>query len=124
MTKQVLNVGQCGPDHAAISRTLKSHFDVDVQMVETHDEAMLKLQNNTYDLVLLNRIFDATGTQGMHTLKALKSEQSMTRVPVMLVSNYEDAQQAAVEAGALPGFGKSQLADPLTADRLQEVLGD
>ncbi len=124
MTKQVLNVGQCGPDHASISRMLKSHFDVAVDLAETHEEAVIKLQNGAYDLVLLNRVFDATGTEGMLTLQAIKAQQSMAGVPVMLVSNYQDAQQKAVAEGALPGFGKSQLADPLTTDRLQAILGE
>jgi CheY-like chemotaxis protein len=123
MTRQVLNVGQCGPDHVRISRMLREHFDVDVVMAETHDEAMTRLRQESFDLVLLNRIYDATGSQGMDTLRALKSDEATREIPVMIVSNYEDAQEAAVAEGAVPGFGKASLDDPRTAARLQEVLG-
>jgi hypothetical protein len=40
----------------------------------------------------------------------------------MLVSNYGDAQADAVAIGALRGFGKVELRDPATRDRLAEVL--
>ena len=36
--------------------------------------------------------------------------------------DYEDAQQEAVAAGALPGFGKSALQGPLVAERLRPFL--
>ncbi len=41
----------------------------------------------------------------------------------MLVSNYADAQKEAVEAGALPGFGKADLGDGQTHERLRNALG-
>ena len=40
----------------------------------------------------------------------------------MLVSNYEDAQASAVEAGALPGFGKSELRGERVKRLLAEAL--
>lgn len=124
MTKQILNVGQCGPDHIHITQLLKDNFDVQVQLAETHDEAVLKLRNGEFDLVLLNRIYDATGTQGLDTLRVIKSDDATCGIPVMLVSNYEEAQVSAVAEGALPGFGKSALADPVTVERLATVLGE
>jgi hypothetical protein len=42
----------------------------------------------------------------------------------MLVSNLDHAQQAACDAGALPGFGKASLNDPTTIERLSACLGD
>ena len=124
MTRKILDVGQCGPDHIRISRMLKDNFDVDVQMAETHNEAMLKLRNGDFDLILLNRIYDATGGQGLDTLRALKSDDATSGIPVMLISNYEEAQQSAVAEGAVQGFGKSELADPATADRLRQFLAN
>ena len=41
----------------------------------------------------------------------------------MLVSNYADAQSAAVDAGAVRGFGKSQLGEPDTVKNLKIYLG-
>ena len=42
---------------------------------------------------------------------------------MMLVSNYEDAQNEAVAAGALPGFGKASLGQPHMLARLRPLLG-
>ena len=44
--------------------------------------------------------------------------------PSMLVSNYAEAQQAAEAAGALPGFGKSQVADPETRRRISGLIAE
>ena len=41
---------------------------------------------------------------------------------VMLVSNYEDAQEAAVSAGALPGFGKREIGTDKVRDLLRDAL--
>ena len=122
MLKRVLSVGQCGPDHHSISTFLKRHFDVEVAAVDSQQEAIQAVQDNAFDLVLLNRIFDATGTEGMETLRQLKSNATTSEVPVMLVSNFADAQETAVAEGALPGFGKSALDLPDTRERLQNIL--
>ena len=41
----------------------------------------------------------------------------------MLVSNYPEWQQAAIAAGALPGFGKAELNRAETREKLAAVLG-
>jgi hypothetical protein len=56
-------------------------------------------------------------------IRQLTQRQPQVMVPVMLVSNYEDAQREAVAAGAQPGFGKAALGQPQTLARLKEVLG-
>jgi len=43
-------------------------------------------------------------------------------VPVMLVSNYQEAQQQAVGAGAVPGFGKDSLGRPSMIALLKPFL--
>jgi hypothetical protein len=42
----------------------------------------------------------------------------------MLVSNYADAQQAAVAAGALPGFGKREIGTPKVKELLRSALAE
>ena len=122
--KRVLSVGQCMPDNAGIGRMLKSNFDVEVDVAESHADAVRMATESAFDLVLLNRIYDATGTEGMDTLKALKSGDSTRNTPVMVVSNYPDAQESAVANGAEMGFGKSALNDPNTIERLRPFLAD
>jgi two-component system chemotaxis response regulator CheY len=127
MSKRVLSIGQCGFDHGGITRFLQSHFDVSVTEADDEREALDELASKSYDLVLVNRKFDADGSDGVAFIRRLKSGQDgaaggAADVPVMLVSNHDDAQERAVDAGALPGFGKSQLNDA-AAERLRDVLG-
>ena len=77
----------------------------------------------TYDLILINRLMDADGSPGMDILSTLKSDSATKDVPVMIVSNYADAQDAAVAAGAVKGFGKSALNADSTKEALAKYLG-
>ncbi len=120
-SRRVLNVGQCGFDHGNIARLLRDHFAADVDRADTLDQAEQRLAAETYDLVLVNRIVDADGAEGLEFIHRLQ-ERSESAPPVMLVSNLPDAQQAAVAAGAVPGFGKSELTAPATFERLQPYL--
>ncbi|MDG2012037.1 MAG: hypothetical protein P8J33_00935 [Pirellulaceae bacterium] len=122
MPKRVLNVGQCGPDNDMLSRFLTQNFSVTIRQAETHDEALAAVQEEGFELVLLNRIYDATGSQGVETLRSLKSIPATADISVMLVSNLDEAQQEAVAEGALPGFGKAALQAPETIERLSAVL--
>jgi CheY-like chemotaxis protein len=119
--KRVLSVGQCWADHSSISRTLQHHFGADVIGADSTEAALDQLSREAFDLVLVNRVFDADGTSGLQLIKQLKQEGS-EQVPVMLVSNYEDAQQEAVSAGAVPGFGKAALGLPLMLAKVKPFL--
>ena len=122
MPPRVLDVGQCVPDHAAIRRLLESKFSA--QVVQTHGlaDTLAELRQREFSLVLVNRKLDADYSDGMEILKQIKTDPKLAAVPVMLVSNYPDAQQQAVEAGAEMGFGKAQLASGETHARLAAVL--
>ncbi len=47
----------------------------------------------------------------------------MALLVAVFVSNFPEAQQEAVEAGAEPGFGKAQFEDPEVVRRLASILG-
>jgi DNA-binding NtrC family response regulator len=111
MAKRVLSVGQCVPDQSMLSAFLRREFSAEVQTADTADEAMSMLHNGPFDLVLVNRLFDADGGSGIDLVKSIKSGAVTANLPVMLVSNHADAQQRAVTAGAEHGFGKAQLGD-------------
>ena len=121
-SKRVLSVGQCGADHGTISRTLRHQFGVVVVPVDSPEAAMAKLEKESFDLVLVNRLLDVDGSSGLDVIRQIKSGESSRAVPVMLVSNYEDAQRDALDAGAEPGFGKATLGHPETLLRLQPYL--
>ncbi|MGD9634159.1 MAG: response regulator [Pirellulales bacterium] len=121
--KRVLDVGQCGPDHAAIRRYLTNHFDVEI--VQTHglSDTLSELRAGHFDLVLINRKLDADYSDGIEILREIKRAAEVAHVPVMLVTNYADHQDAAVAAGAHRGFGKLEFDDPATREKLAAVLG-
>ncbi len=119
---RVLSVGQCAFDQGSITRTLEHAFDVRVQGAVARDDALEALRSEPFDLVLVNRILDRDGSSGLDLIRAIKADPELAGVPVMLVSNYGDAQADAVAIGALRGFGKVELRDPATRDRIAEVL--
>lgn len=122
MTKRVLDVGQCGPDHATIRNYLTANFDCEV--VQTHGPAdtLAELRSGRFDLVLINRKLDADYSDGIEILRAIKADTATEGVPVMLVTNYADHQEAAVAAGAHRGFGKLEFDRVETREKLAAVL--
>jgi CheY-like chemotaxis protein len=124
MSKRVLNVGQCGPDHATISSYLRRHFDCDVFQAHGVSDTLQQLKDGQVDLVLVNRKLDADYSDGIEIIRQIKADPQIARVPVMLVTNYPEHQQAAEAIGAIRGFGKLEFENPDTRDRLAAVLGD
>ena len=121
---RILDVGQCGFDHSAISGYLADRFGALVERADTQDEVRRMLQSARYDLVLINRVLDLDGSSGLDLLRTLK-QAAMTaagRRPVILVSDYPEAQRAAQELGAVPGFGKASLHSPATYARIKALL--
>jgi len=122
-SKRVLDVGQCPPDHVAIRQLLASHYAVEVTPVATPAEALAALRQAKYDLVLVNRKLDFDYSDGIKVIRAIKADAQLADVPVMLITNYPEHQQLAVEAGAELGFGKLALDKQSTLDRLDPFLG-
>ncbi|NQU23653.1 MAG: hypothetical protein HQ567_20410 [Candidatus Nealsonbacteria bacterium] len=122
MTKKVLGVGNCSFDHGTIETLILANFDAVVVAVSLKDEALEKLRAGPFDLVLVNRRLANDASEGMALIEQIKADPQLAATPVMLLSNYDDAQQAAVAAGAEPGFGKAQLALPETLEKLGRIL--
>ena len=122
MAKTLLDCGNCGPDFSAISRMVKTNFDAEVIQAHGAEDALQLLKSNDVDLVTINRKLDRDYSDGMEVLKAIKSDPETADVPVMLVTNYEEHQQAAIEAGAVRGFGKLALGEPETKALLTPFL--
>ncbi len=119
---RVLDVGQCDFDHDNISRMLSEEFGAAVKQAATGDEAFRAVRAGHYDLVLVNRVLDADGASGLDLMQRLLSNEDTRATPTMLVSNYADAQDAAVALGATRGFGKNALTSPETRDQLASLL--
>lgn len=121
--KKVLDVGNCDPDHASISAFFSSNFDVQMGRAKLPTDTMSQLKSGPWDLVVINRKLDEDYTDGLEIIKQMKADPATQDVPVMLVSNLAEHQDAAVAAGALRGFGKLEYAAPETVERVRAVLG-
>jgi DNA-binding NtrC family response regulator len=119
MSKRVLSVGQCSVDHAALSAMLKKNFGAEVVPAETAADALVALEHEKFDLVMVNRKLDADYSDGVEIIRTIKATAA---TPCMLVTNYPEHQQAAVAAGAEPGFGKLAYGLPETRERLARFL--
>ena len=122
MSCRVLSVGQCRPDHAAISHFLTSNFSAEVISADLPDAAYAALRDHQIDLVLIIRKLDADYSDGMEILRAMKADASTQDIPVMLVSNFAEWQEKAVHEGATYGFGKAELGSQEVIDRVRAVL--
>jgi PleD family two-component response regulator len=119
---RVLDVGQCNLDHTNISRLLQENFAAAVDRAASPDQVFYMVGYYDYDLVLVNRILDADGSEGLALIKRMKEDEATRELPVMLISDLEDAQALAEAAGAVPGFGKKALNDPRTVELLSQHL--
>jgi CheY-like chemotaxis protein len=122
MTTRVLDVGQCSPDHAAIRAYLARHFGCEVVPTHGARDAIEQLKNGHFDLVLVNRKLDQDYSDGIDVIRAIKADSAVADVPVMMVTNYAEHQDAAVAAGAHRGFGKLEIDLPETREKLAAVL--
>ena len=122
MSKKVALVGHCGPDSSflriAVSRAAK-----EAKVLAADDsQSLQRVLEDGVDLLLLNRQLDFgfDVEEGVDIIRKLRSQYP--NVKMMLVSNYPDAQAAAVAEGALPGFGKRELNTPKVAEMIREAL--
>jgi CheY-like chemotaxis protein len=122
MKKRILDVGQCGPDHATMRQFLTRHFDCEIVQTHGPDDTLDELRRSGYDLVLINRKLDCDYSDGIEIIRQIKADPAIAEVPAMLVTNYPQHQAEAVAAGAVRGFGKLEYGDPATLEKLRVVL--
>lgn len=122
MGRTVLDVGNCSVDFGAISGMLRDRFQADVMQAHGPHDTLESVRQGNIDLVLVNRKLDQDYSDGIEIIRLLKTTPETAHIPVMLVTNYEDHQAAAVALGALPGFGKKTLYTDETQARLATVL--
>jgi DNA-binding response OmpR family regulator len=118
----ILDVGNCQPDHSALARFLTGHFDCQVVQAHGLDDALAELKSRRYDLVLVNRKLDRDYSDGIDIIREIKADAAIAGVPCMLITNFPDHQDAAVEIGAVRGFGKLEFSQPETLEKLKTVL--
>src|SRR5260370_11973105 len=122
--RRILSIGQCGADYSRFTRAFREHFNAEVVSADDEAEASQLLQEGPFDLILVNRVLDSSGSSGVEIIKHLKANPGAQSIPAMLVSNYDDAQEEAVKCGALKGFVKIALAQPALIRRVRKLLRD
>ena len=122
MTKTVLDIGNCNPDHDAIAKMLTSNYDVVVLRAHELSDAMQTLSHKKVDLIVINRKLDIDYSDGIEILRHLKQDDAFKGIPTMIITNYAEQQLAAVADGAEYGFGKLQYSEPTTRDHLSRFL--
>jgi DNA-binding response OmpR family regulator len=121
MRMRILDVGQCGFDGPRMADLLTKNLSAEVDQAATADEAKRQLASSQYDVVLVNRVLARDGSSGVDLIADLAKHGNTT--PFMLVSDMEDAQQAAVAAGAVKGFGKAAIEEPATFEMIRAAAG-
>ncbi|MCX8000411.1 MAG: response regulator [Leptospiraceae bacterium] len=122
MKKRIMSVGQCNADHQLIKNFLEKNFECDIVRIDSKEEALLELQRNNYDLVLVNRKLDIDYSDGILLIQTIKETETLKNIPVMLVSNYKEYQDEAVRLGAVYGFGKAELSKEETKEKIAKAL--
>ncbi len=85
-------------------------------------DALALLGTTEFHLVLVNRQLDRDGSNGLAVIQRIKSLPELASLPVMMITNFAEHQELAVQAGAERGFGKRELGDPATRGKLAPFL--
>jgi two-component SAPR family response regulator len=120
--KKVMSVGQCNPDHYALSGFLTKNFSCSVVRIDSTEEAIENLQKDSYDLVLVNRKLDIDYTDGTILIEKMKSHPSLKNIPIMLISNYPEYQDEAIKLGAVKGIGKLEYGSSESVEKFKNIL--
>jgi CheY-like chemotaxis protein len=122
MPHSVILVGHCGVDGPRLQREISARIP-DTHVIRVNSTADLeRYLEQDADLFLVNREPVGFDEDGLDIVRDIRQEHPQAKV--MLVSDYPEAQQAAVQAGALPGFGKSEMGSESLTDTVRQALGD
>ncbi len=112
-------IGHCGPDSYLLKHAV-SRAVPGAAIVFADDPDALAQQMQGERVYLVNRLLDGSDldiTNGIELIARLKAERP--DAVVMLVSNFADAQEQAMAAGAVQGFGKKAVNAAQTAEVLR-----
>src|SRR5688572_19037112 len=112
MSKTVALIGHCGPDSSYLRMAISKAIPGAKIVAADDDESLKAALDNGLDLALFNRVLDYGfhDSEGVSVIRKLARSYPATRM--MMVSNFPETQAAAVQAGAVPGFGKREVGTP------------
>ncbi|MEX2216016.1 MAG: hypothetical protein WD768_18030 [Phycisphaeraceae bacterium] len=113
-------VGHCGADAYSLSH-LARRVAPQANIVVISDEASLAAHRHARALWFVNRVLDGAFAPGSG-IDLIRRHAGTGKATMALISNYADAQQQAVVAGAVPGFGKSEIGSPRAVELLRSFI--
>jgi hypothetical protein len=119
---RVALVGHCGPDSWMLKGAADRAFPgATIAMINEARGAIE--QARSADLLLINRVLDGDfeNDSGIELIGLLAGVEGRT-ASLMLISNFADAQQQAIAAGALAGFGKANAGSAAAAKLMQSAI--
>ena len=119
MAIKILDVGQCGFDGPRMAKLWKDRLGAQVTNAADADEALEAVEAEDYDIILVNRLLASDESSGLDVIDQLID--AGVKSPIMMVGDRSDAQDEAVEHGAVRGFGKADLGDPRTLKLVEEA---
>ena len=120
MSNRILLVGHCGVDGPRLKDELsKALPSAKVERINSDAELRTAVGEGEA-LLLINREPVGFEGEGLDLIKRVKGDHPDCKV--MLVSDYPDAQKEAEQAGALKGFGKSEMGSPSLAEHVKRAL--
>ena len=120
MPERILLVGHCGVDGPRLKDELSRAIpSAKVERINSHAELRRAVDEGDA-LLLVNREPVGFNAEGLDLIKQVKADHPDCKV--MLVSDYPEAQQEAESAGALKGFGKSEMGTPGLAEHVKHAL--
>ncbi|MEZ6243435.1 MAG: hypothetical protein R3B57_10370 [Phycisphaerales bacterium] len=119
--RAIVLVGHCRPDAwmlASMVRRAAPEWRVEMA---SSDEELRRLLDEA-DLLLVNRQLDGLfeDDSGIALIERFAGDKDAPAI--MLVSNFPDAHEAALKAGAIEGFGKRDLNSPRVAELVRAAL--
>lgn len=114
-------MGHCGFDASTLQSSVQ-RIAGDIPVMMVNSRAKLDEHSGTGTLMLINRVLDGRldADGGIDLIAQLSGGDASPKM--MLISNYADAQEQAEQAGAMPGFGKSDIRDSATETLLRQAI--
>ncbi len=118
-TYQIALVGHCGPDAFALQSSIMGFVPGSViHRINSLDELSTKM--NDLSLLVVNRVLDGQfdSESGIELIQNLDEGTP----PAMLISNFPESLQEAVDAGGVMGYGKQKMRSPEAETALKNAL--
>jgi hypothetical protein len=118
--KRILLVGHCGFDGPRLQKELSERLPgAEVMRINSEEDLARECEAGA-DLLLINREPVGFDTDGLELVRRHCAQT--VRHKVMLVSDYPEAQDEAISAGAVRGFGKSEIGQESLADTVRQAM--